>query len=189
MHERSAASNGGCGYENWYRELFVLGTATAAIIPRRQRIHHRSTEARWRRRHATEGHCCRRPHSGGGASSRVLNERDVLHLLEYIIAWPEANNSECMIYVMHKNPLLLGILRDYHLSRAFGGKGAIKNLRIVCKVMRRTSLELRRELYFTQPPPLGVFGVDMTRCIDIDECFIFITCANRLKGRCFVGKV
>jgi hypothetical protein len=43
----------------------------------------------------------------------------------------------------------------------------------------------RRQLFWTRPPPLGVFGVPVAQLLDMDETAIFITSANRAYGKSF----
>ncbi|KAJ1414605.1 hypothetical protein B484DRAFT_335193, partial [Ochromonadaceae sp. CCMP2298] len=43
----------------------------------------------------------------------------------------------------------------------------------------------RHQLFWTRPPPLGVFGVPVAQLLDMDETAIFITSANRPFGKSF----
>jgi transposase len=46
---------------------------------------------------------------------------------------------------------------------------------------------LRRELYWTQPPPIGVAGVNIFELADFDECAIFLQTVNRNRGKAYTG--
>ena len=41
---------------------------------------------------------------------------------------------------------------------------------------------LRKELFWTQPPPLGIVGIEHRRMIDVDEFGISLQKCNRTRG-------
>jgi hypothetical protein len=46
---------------------------------------------------------------------------------------------------------------------------------------------LRRRLFWTQPPPVGIFGVPRARLLDIDEAGIWLEKCVRKYGKAFKG--
>lgn len=46
---------------------------------------------------------------------------------------------------------------------------------------------LRRDLFWSQPPPLGVVGIPFHEFVDIDECAIFFETADRNVGKSYTG--
>jgi hypothetical protein len=113
-----------------------------------------------------------------------LSVADCFMLHCYLIAWL-AQNVVLMIFICTENPTLIGRVRDYHISRALTGHGAIKCFEQTRKKIHLVASELghhKRLIYWTQPPPMGIAGVHWTRLVDTDESYVYAHSANREGG-------
>lgn len=183
--ERGDPIVGSAGYEKWYRDRVWDSSPDFSTTW----LHSERTHRRWQQRLVDNGHLGRSPARGGRPA--VLRKQHILHLMLYLIAWPDANNSEVIINVCHNYPELIGKVKDYHVSRALHQKGPLKGLEFTRRMLRyiaKQRCEVRRELYRSRAPPHGIAGVNPERFVDTDESFFYLSSANRKRGRAPVGQ-
>jgi hypothetical protein len=151
--ERRDPACGGRGYEGWYRRRVFGG-------PPAQQLHSPSTQNRWLRRLHDNGHLDRDAHSGGAPA--ILSKMQILRMIFYLIAWPDANNSELILFLYHEYPNLVNTVKAPTISKALRGNGRLKGVRITVKKLRSIATERNehaRALYWALAPPFGINGM------------------------------
>jgi transposase len=121
------------------------------------------------------------PYDRKGGQPRRLVGRDQLLMVIYLTAYPDAELEEIAAYIvnnggdLHSNSTICRRLKELKLTRKKASVEAYQAFNPVNIV--------RRDQFFSLPPPLGVNGIQRRRLIDADECSISIDQTNRRFGR------
>jgi len=125
--------------------------------------------------------------TGNNIQLRINGENQYLHIM-YRIIFPYATADEVRTYLFnnaHINPQLFS-RDDIYKTDA--------RLKITSKAGSTTAYQallpqnvVRRVLFYTLPPPLGIHLVPRIDFIDTDECAISLQTAVRTHGKAYIG--
>lgn len=122
--------------------------------------------------------------TGNKQTQQLTGEHQVL-LLQYREIYPRASADEVRAYIAN-NAVVQHIFSRVDISIAETRIGLTHKRASTTAYQALTPRNiLRRQLFWTRPPPLGVFGVPVAQLLDMDETAIFITSANRPYGKSF----
>ena len=123
----------------------------------------------------------------GNRSEREILGSDLEQLALYRSVYPEATNAECRAYLFNSQPHPPAQTDPYshsQLQRAENLLGLTrKNGSTTAQLAYHPDNLQKRDLYWTQPPPLGVAGVPRQNMIDIDEAGFKLEHSNRKFGK------
>ena len=168
-------SRGGTtGYPEWYRDAQLLRHQNGEEVDVSA-----ASISRWSRRRE-------RYRSTGNHDRTQLVGVDFLSMVTFLIAYPDATLDEIATYIYNEG----GELYDNTtISKR------LKELQITKKKASTEAYQaftphniFRVDVFFRCPPPLGVFGVDRRKLIDIDEFGLTLEKCNRTNGwalKCF----
>ena len=126
------------------------------------------------------------PHrmTGNRESATIIGFEQFLMWM-FLVAYPEAQDDEVAAFIAEHTG---NIYKRNQISRRKKELGITR---------KRSSTEanqaflprnvLRRERFWTLPPPVGVAGVSRRFLIDIDECGLELDSTNRTHGSTFSG--
>jgi hypothetical protein len=116
----------------------------------------------------------------GNKENETIVGRDLMLLVTVVYVWPDATAHDYAAFIYNNGG---GLYSQQDIN------SRLKALEISRK---KASLEaydafsdrnmLRAELFWSQPPPLGVVGVERRRLIDVDECGIALEKCNSKYG-------
>ena len=168
-------SKGGCrGYDFHFRvsevEKSIQGLNTIAS---------KRSLRRWKNRRITPYRMT------GNHELNTIVGNHLLLMVQFIYLFPEAEDDEIIAYIFNNTGKL------YDRSQVCRRRSDINITR------KRASTEangaytarnqLRHDLFWSQPPPLGVAGVNRRRYIDFDECGFDLVKVNRKYGCAIQG--
>ena len=142
------------------------------------------TLRRWRQRQEEQG-TANAYERQGNHEMRRFGPGDIALLIHYRLTFPKAQADEIITYIANNSfqhsiysrqditlmEKRLGFTRKVGSSRAFQSLLAHN--------------QMRRQLFWSQPPPVGVHGLDRNRLIDIDEGGFSITSSVRSHGKAY----
>lgn len=175
-HFESDPSRGGSrGYPMWYRLHAIEATQQHGVVAAQQMLTPSpciNTLKNWLDRLV--------PYEMKGNKRRKLVGIDQLLLSVYLIAYPDATQDEVAAFLAENGTDL------------FSRSTISRRMRELDYSRKKASIEayqaflprnlLKRDLFFSQPPPLGVNGLQRRCLTDADECGISIEQTNRRSG-------
>jgi len=166
---------GSRGYPQWFRQVEVDGrrmgrdpiaASTRSVIRWEHRIHpYRMT---------------------GNTSRKKLVGPDQLLLVVFFLVWPCGDADECAAFIfnnggdVYSRQAIADRLGELQLSRKVSSTEAYQAFHPINM--------MKCELFFSSPPPLGIFGVPRRKFIDVDEFGISLERMNPKYGvslKCF----
>jgi hypothetical protein len=168
------ARGGSRGYDDWYRidqlERHAAGEDVRVSA---------SSVACWRVR--LQCH-----HMTGGCDRLVIVGQDQLLLCLCLFIYPEALQADEIAMFIYKNG------GDVYERSVVSRR--LKDLQLTGKCASTEAYQaftprnlLKRRLFFTREPPLGILNQPRRRCVDFDEMGITIQRCTRTKGHTIVG--
>jgi transposase len=124
--------------------------------------------------------------TGNKAMSKIngIHQRE---LILYRIAYPKATADEVRRYLYEDVPGLKLFSRS-DISKAETRVGLTRKCGSTTAWQAYEPRNiLRRDLYWSVPPPLGIVGVHLWEFVDFDECAIFFTTPDRSIGKAYSG--
>jgi hypothetical protein len=117
----------------------------------------------------------------GGKQREALTGVDQLLLCTFVFIYPNASADACSAYIINNGGAvytpqqITTRLKELELNRKRASTEAYD-------AYSPNSL-LRARLFWTQPPPLGVVGVNRRMLIDVDECSVTLESVEDKYGR------
>ena len=149
-----------------------------------------TTEWRWQNLFDTLGHY-RRCRPTGNRRAKVLRDHDLILIALYRVAFPKAIASEINAFLYRANfgNIQFRFYCPSQLSRCETRIGLTR------KVGSTTAYQAflprnkrKRWCYWNLPYPHGIANIRRKDLIDMDECGIELSSANRTIGKAFIGK-
>lgn len=138
---------------------------------------------RWIKQYQAEGHARPKQATGNKFAAREVHGVDLVNLAIYRLVRPKAYLYEVIAYINNRNPTN----RPYSKSQIIRAE---KRLGLTRKAASTTSdsaylpINLhKRKCYWERSYPEGVFGEDVKKVIDIDECNFKLESQNRKFGK------
>ena len=117
--------------------------------------------------------------TGNGPRTMVFGV-DLLNLITYITAWPDATLDEMAAFIyneggdLYSRHAISNRLQDLDVTR--------KNKSTKGYQTQRPDFEFRVWGFWNCPPPLGVLGVPQWKLLDFDEFGVSLEKCNRTRG-------
>jgi hypothetical protein len=124
--------------------------------------------------------------TGNKASSKIcgVHQRE---LILYRIAYPKATADEVRRFLFEDVPGFKLFTRS-DVSKAETRLGMTRKRGSTTAWQAHLPQNiLRRDLFWSQPPPMGIIGVPLAEFVDIDECAIFFETADRTHGKAYTS--
>jgi hypothetical protein len=148
-----------------------------------------STERRWEHRQTTQGNNLSYRRTGNNFATR-LRGQDLILLAIYRTTYPRASHAEINAFLYNQNfgNPSFQFYSHSQLSEAEDriGLSRKRSSTAAYKAFTPENL-LKRWIYWNQPYPMGIGGIQRRFVIDIDECGIFLKSAERTSGKAFKG--
>mgnify|MGYP005989903849 CR=1 FL=1 len=126
-------------------------------------------------------------HPTGNKGYSKLRGINLLLLLIYRLIFPRATADEIRRYLWENSPdPVLFSRKDICVKEKQLGF-TTKRASIMARQAFREDVIARREVFWTEPLPLGALGVDIARFIDIDEMKLNLQSTNRRYGKSLRG--
>jgi hypothetical protein len=162
------ALGGSGGYAQWFREeqlqKFYAGEAIDVS---------KSSIYRWAIRPAPY-------RQTGNTEQSEIKGTDLLNLVTFITAWPDATLDEMAVFMYNEGGRLFSRqtiskrLRELDITKKKASTEAFQ--------AQRPDVQLRVWQFWNCPPPLGVFQVQRRKLIDVDEFGVTLEKCNRTGG-------
>lgn len=111
----------------------------------------------------------------------------LLLLVMYKMVWPHAHYIECSAFLANESTNG-EIFTEKEISKALVGLGYTQKVTSTIAYQAFTPRNLlRRELFFSRPYPVGIFGTPRRLLIDVDEFGVHRNDANRKRGSSLKG--
>jgi hypothetical protein len=161
-------SLGGRGYDTWFFwEKLAKAAAGEDVKVSVSSIH------RWRE--------CLEPYRPTGNKAReMIMGIDLINLVTFLRAWPEAQLEEMAIFLYNEGgPLYSFNVISKHLAELEITK---KRASTEAYQAQREDVQFRVWSFWNCPSPLGIFGVPQRKLIDVNEFGITLEKCNRTGG-------
>jgi hypothetical protein len=123
----------------------------------------------------------------GNHAPSVFTDEDRFLLLTFRIAWPKANADEVRTFIWTNS----SGARLYTRAQVGDEETAFGLTRKRASTTAHQAFTprnlLRRRLWWSLPPPLGVVGLPRPLLLDTDEAGLFLKYVNRPSGKAYVG--
>lgn len=127
-------------------------------------------------------------HMSGNKAQPKIRGLDLFHLIMYRMVYPKANADEVRRFIFENNPTNPVVFSRMDITRC---EQLLDMRRLRSATTANQALlphnVLRRHLFWTSPPPVGIRLVPRVCLLDYDECGIFMTTCNRVYGKGYVG--
>jgi len=137
----------------------------------------------WIRIFHEAGDICPKRATGNRYAEREISELVLEWLALYRAVLPKATLAECRAFLFHMDPAQ----PPYSNSQVHRAEQLLdfkrKAASTTANFATLPSNMLKRKLYWTMPPPLGMVGVAVADIIDIDEAGYFLESSNRNYGK------
>jgi hypothetical protein len=161
-------SLGGSGYALWYHQQQLERFHTGGLID----ISFLSIY-RWV--------LCPEPFCMTGNRPRmVIVGVDLLNLITFITAWPNATLVEMAVFIYNEGGDLYSVQAIYKRLKEL--KVTEKKALIEGFQMQQPDVQFRVWGFWNCPPPLGIYGVPQRILIDVDEFGVTLEKCNRIRG-------
>jgi hypothetical protein len=123
----------------------------------------------------------------GNKGTFNLSREHLLLLVLFKTVWPHAYNIECSVFIAN-NSSDSKIFTETEISRAMVDLGFTRKVTSTVAYQAFTPRNmLRRELFWSEPYPVGIHGTPRSRLIDIDEFGVHKKSCNRKYGSSMKG--
>ena len=124
----------------------------------------------------------------GNRGQSKMSALDMYQLVMYRMVYPNAQADEIRRFLFQNNPInpIIYSRKDITEAEKLQDMRRLRTSTTANQALLPHNI-LRRWLFWNRPPPVGVLGVPTHVLIDIDECGVFLTTANRRYGKGYVG--
>ena len=185
---------GSRGYDHYLRRQDIalqdqgLQTTASARSVRRWRVRLNSYRYRCHHYHNYHHYYNYFHRMTGNKGQMKMSNYDTYLLIMYRMIYPKAQADEVRRFIFEnnlENPVIYSRVDITNVEKLLD-MTRVRGSTTAHQALLPHNL-LRRFMFWNRPPPVGVFGVNRNRLVDIDECGIFLTTANRNYGKCYKG--
>ena len=148
------------------------------------------TEGRWQSLFDSLGHYPKCRHTGNNRAS-ILQDHDLILLALYRVAFPKATSAEINAFLYRANYGNLNF-RFYSPSQITTCEQLLGLTRKVGSTTAYQALlprnKRKRWCYWNLPYPYGIADIRRQDMIDMDECGVELSTADRSIGKAYIGK-